>query len=398
MKKNTKENRGKYIGVTAFMVMMLCVLAACGKKNIDVTESLTVKFEGCNGYGIAELENEYGWEDDAFEAAGIDSIDSFSSLADGLAIESAVSYEVFPNENLSNGDKVTVKATFSNETVENYNIKFTSKERTFTVEGLPEVKQVDLFENIEVEFNGIAPNAKASVIDASSDHYVMTTYKLDKDSNLNVGDFVTVTAKYDQKKLLENGYMAESDTKQFAVSEVAKYVNSFEEISEEAWIYLEKECSDFLEAKFATSNSYYHMFARAASNDNNSNLYNNYLSTYNALEWGTRGEKLAFEKPQYELTHVYLLETKNMGSLFSAKNKLIMLYTVHVRDNAAGEADAYIPIYFNNILLNADGSNYVDISTIEISNSSFNIDTVYNSNINANKADWNIIEREIKDE
>ena len=60
-----------------------------------------------------------------------------------------------------------------------------------------------------------------------------------------------------------------------------------------------------------------------------------------------------------------------------------MLYTVHVRDNAAGEADAYIPIYFNNILLNADGSNYVDISTIEISNSSFNIDTVYNSNINA---------------
>lgn len=40
----------------------------------------------------------------------------------------------------------------------------------------------------------------------------------------------------------------------------------------------------------------------------------------------------------------------------------------------------------------------IQIYIIEISNSSFNIDTVYNSNINANKADWNIIEREIKDE
>ena len=109
----------------AMLVLLAGTLTACGKTEIDVMEGLELNYNGVDGYGTASIADSYVWEDSAMEAAGIDedkmTDDNIGDMFKGMAaIEEAVSYEVYPNENLSNGDEVTVKATVDNESVEEY--------------------------------------------------------------------------------------------------------------------------------------------------------------------------------------------------------------------------------------------------------------------------------------
>lgn len=71
--------------------------------------------------------------------------------------------ELSPKENLSNGDEVTVTAVVDNDTAKEYDLALKGGEKKFTVEGLQEPQELDLFENIDVQFNGIAPYITASV-------------------------------------------------------------------------------------------------------------------------------------------------------------------------------------------------------------------------------------------
>lgn len=328
MKNRGKEKVLRFMGVGAFAVFMFATLTACGKKTINVTETLSVKFDGCNGYGVAELENEYAWESEAFKEAGVEQMDALNALANGVVIESAVSYEVSPKENLSNGDEVTVRAVYSNEAVEDYNIKFTASEKKFVVEGLPDVKQVDLFENIDVAYKGIAPNVTASIVDGNTDSYVLTTYALDKSSNLNVGDVVTVTVKYDKQKLLEAGYMAESDTKEFQVSGVASYVTELSEIPEDVMGKMKRQMEDAL-------------LAHTASN------------------WS---EKESLVGMNFLGNYLLLLKSGMSGS---ANNMLYLVYKIDV-NNSEDSFSYYTYCRFNDLILLEDGTCSIDLSSYKM--------------------------------
>ena len=47
--------RKRKIMVVALITLMGLLMTGCGKKKIDVTEDLTVNFDGYNGYGTAML-------------------------------------------------------------------------------------------------------------------------------------------------------------------------------------------------------------------------------------------------------------------------------------------------------------------------------------------------------
>lgn len=241
-----------------FISMCLLFLSGCGllRKKIDVTETLSLKYNGVDGHATAELVDAYEWEAEAFKKAGIKEIDSFDSLGDALVIESAVTYDISPNKNLSNGDEVTVTASIDEDVAKKYKLKLTSKEREFIVEGLPDVEKIDLFEDVVVNFEGIAPNVTASLNSNYSEKYVITAFTLDKNSGLDIGDVVTVRANYDKDQLLKDGYKAKSDTKEFRVENVSKYISSLEDIPKDADETLKKQTEDTIVANVAKLKSY----------------------------------------------------------------------------------------------------------------------------------------------
>ncbi|MCM1386450.1 MAG: hypothetical protein NC231_03920 [Bacillus sp. (in: Bacteria)] len=314
--------------ITVGIVMTLCflILTGCGTKKIDVMESVTLTYNGVNGYGTADIENAYDWEKEALEQAGVKEIENFSSLGDALMIEMSVSYTVSPNENLSNGDEVTVTAVVDNEAVKEYGIKFVAEEKKFKVEGLPEVQYVDLFENIDVSYTGIAPNVTAHIADANTDTYVQgIRYVLDKTDNLNIGDKVTVTAEYDKSKLLEKGYMAESDTKEFEVSNVAKYVVELSEIPDSVLESMKSQMEDAMKAHVA--------------------------SKWDEIE----------SMKDMEYVGSYLLTAKDSMQMYNEHNMIYLIYKIEV-DNSENNFFFYSYCRYNDLIILEDGTCSVDIS------------------------------------
>lgn len=353
------------------VVAILCffALTGCGTKKIDVMETVTLTYSGVNGYGTANIENAYDWEADALKQAGIETVDDLASFGGALTIEFAVSYEVYPKENLSNGDEVTVKASIDNEAVEQFKIKFIGQEKKFTVQGLKEVQYVDLFENIDVDYQGIAPNVSATVSDANTDCYVQTRYVLDKNNNLDIGDTVTVSAEYDKDKLLEAGYMAESDTKEFVVSGVAKYVTELAEIPEESIDQLKKQTEDIIEADVAKRTKSNTMWA----SDNVCSLSNKtFLGNYflKAKDIGS-----AYRKNYYY--YVYQLD-------FTGKYDFSCYYTVGYYDLAINEEN--MCIYDFDKCINPNPS--ISVSKVTFYSGYEDLDKLYNDCITQNLVDY----------
>lgn len=275
------------------------------------------------------MENEYGWEAEALEAAGVKSIDTFSDLGDALMIESAVSYEIQPKENLSNGDEVTVSTVINDEVAENYKIKFVYNEKKFIVEGLPEIEQVDIFDNIDVSFQGIAPNVTAYLDNANTDSYVRMSYKMDKNNNLNIGDVITVTADYNKEDLLEAGYIAESDTKEFVVEGVAQYVSELSQIPSDILEKLKKQMEDATKSHVA--------------------------------------DKWAEEETLKEMEYLgsYLLTLKDGMQQNNDYNMLYLIYKIDV-DNSEGSFSYYSYCKYKNLIILEDGTCSVDISNYSL--------------------------------
>lgn len=246
----------KMVITAALLFMTAGTLAGCGKKQIDVMDGIELEFNGVDGYGTAYIVDESVWEDEALEAAGItDDDDSgvFGALQGMYTIESAVEYEISPRDNLSNGDVVTVTVKLDNDSVEDYKIEFTGSEKKFTVEGLKEVEEIDLFEGVEVKFEGFAPYVKATLSTQSSNNVVYVNYTIDKRENLTVGDTVVVTAEYDAESLLHQGYIAMADTKEFVLSECDRYVMELADIPSDTVDKMNKQFEDAFLAQVANT-------------------------------------------------------------------------------------------------------------------------------------------------
>ena len=276
------------------ILFLLCsmtgfILTGCGSAKINVSDSLSVNFEGCDGYGTAKIQDSYEWEKKALAELGltepgIDMIDDLSSLETAAVLESAVSYSVTPEKDLSNGDEVIVTININEEKLKDYKLKFIAEERKYIVQGLPEVKEIDLFEDINVKFDGVAPCVRASLDKMFSNKYVETYFSIDNDKNLNIGDAVVVTAAYDSEKLLKAGYKAINDTKEYIVEGVSKYITSLDELPEDADEILKKQTEDIIASNSAKLYGYaldsskflgnYLLYAK--SND----LWDNYNCVY----------------------------------------------------------------------------------------------------------------------
>ena len=331
------------------LLMMAGALTGCGKKEVDVMAGIEVEFSGVDGYGTAWITDKDAWEERAFEAAGIkekldaDSEEVIEATQAAFVIEEAVRFEISPTENLSNGDVVTVTAIVDNESVEDYKIVFKGDKKTFTVEGLKEVEQIDLFDGVTVEFEGFAPYVKASINDKHTNSDIYVTYSLDRSENLTMGDTVTVTAEYDGESLLQKGYMAEESTKEFVVDECDRYVTVLEEIPEDMIGKMNKQFEDAFRAYVAKDW------------DNPENL--------NSIEYIGN----------------YLLTSKE-GMDNSAVNACFGVYKINIV-NEEGGFDYYSYCRFNNIIILKDGTCSVDLTDYRMPEGSVFSKRIYSGDI-----------------
>lgn len=154
-------------------------------------EMVKVVFSGIDGYGTAEItnsKNDYG-----------------------------LSFKLDKTSGLSNGDTVKVTISYNYSELLSKGFTLSDSAKSYTVSGLTEAEEVDLFDALTVTFSGTEHYGKVNIEDSSAYMNYFVTYSADKTTGLSNGDKVTITAYYDEEVLKTIGLKPLSGTKEYIV-------------------------------------------------------------------------------------------------------------------------------------------------------------------------------------
>jgi hypothetical protein len=206
--------------------LMIFVLAACGETTVSAEEMFNINVSGYDGEGVLTISPDYKYATRlAKEVKGDDFTDADDILFQLLFSEAMEIDTDDDTEELSNGDEITFTVSYAKEAFKEAGVIISPTEFTYTVkklEEVPPIEKVDVFEGMDVTFEGVSPYIKASFSGSEYSGYV--TYSLDKSSPLKNGDTVTLTATPGDRLLSEKNSEPTSLTKEFTVEGFPEYV------------------------------------------------------------------------------------------------------------------------------------------------------------------------------
>ncbi|MBE6837351.1 MAG: zinc ribbon domain-containing protein [Ruminococcus sp.] len=191
-------------------------------EELDIFKDLTVEFEGRDGSGDASISEE--------------NCSDFVKNNFNFYISSS-SY------NLENGDEITVEAYFTgwdydsdnkgckDEESNKFYVFEESQKKTYKVEGLTPLEEVDVFEYIDVVYNGIAPDVYISLQwKEETPDYVRNGVYVDADTwNLDIVEGATFVATAEASySFADNGYKLKETEHTYTIdfSNTEKYASA----------------------------------------------------------------------------------------------------------------------------------------------------------------------------
>lgn len=242
------------------VVIMVAVMLISGhKEKINLEDYIKVEVDGYNGSGTAEVEWKESLDKAIVKALGYDE-DDVKDLTDSESLEiyneykevmDAIEFKVDKEENLSNGDKITVKITYDNKEAKEHGIKFTGEKYVMTVKGLEELRGVDPFDGLEVTYSGKSPNASVRFEYKGEEDFINGYYfKADKEDGLRVGDKITVTCEVPDYAIDDKGVKITSTTKEYTVENVEAYLEKLADVESKVLTDIKTETEDVVNAYF----------------------------------------------------------------------------------------------------------------------------------------------------
>lgn len=329
-------------GVCALLIIVVVaiVLVATHKTKINLNDYITVEFTGYNTNGEAEVDFDYtSYYDDLIKASP-----SFKNAYNGsysgmfsayYDMVDSVDWELDESSGLKNGDVVTVTFEFDNEAASKFKIEYAGEPTEYTVEGLKEVKTIDPFDGVTVEFTGTSPDVRAEVKCTNTDEvYDNIYYDLSKSYEIKVGDKITVTVTNDPEYFIEEyGCAFTTTTKEFECKGVDQYVSKVADIKPETLDSMKTQTEDVINSYFAGDSKY-----------------------------------ISLSDLKFEGT--YFLYAKDGAWTWNGKNQLYVIYSGKVKSNEEkkqfDETTVYFPVRFTDIMQYADGTQYVDLKSNSI--------------------------------
>ncbi len=250
----------KKVPVYAWIIIAVVIVAAIVggvfaykvTHTIDINEYLNVEFNGYDTVGTVDVELDETFWEDLYEKASFkdkaklekeDYFDVYYTEGDYMQSElgNKIKFEVDPEDNLSNGDEVTVSWKVKTDSIKKkYGVTIKSEDKVFTVEELEEVESFDPFEAIEVTYSGISGDGEINIeVTSDEDIYDDFSFSASDDYYLSEGDVVTITFApyYDEEDLKEvcaeeYGMVPTEVEKEYTVEGLGHYVESIDEFTE----------------------------------------------------------------------------------------------------------------------------------------------------------------------
>ncbi|MEM0529237.1 zinc ribbon domain-containing protein [Zongyangia sp. HA2173] len=248
----TKLIVGSVIVAIVIIVATIMILLS-QPTTIHLEDMVTIEFSGYNTVGQATAYlNSEEFDLRLAKALGKGKFDLTSTNAYAIC-RNAIQLSVEPANGLSNGDKAVVRISYDNEAVKEYDIKFSGKSASFTVEGLANLTEIDPFEGLNVSFSGFSPDGQVEFEYSGDNPYVGSIgFVCDKSSGLKNGDVITISFQKDSESAaVQDGYKLVQDSKKYTVDGLDEYVDSYSDLPQDFLEMAKQEAEDLIQSYVA---------------------------------------------------------------------------------------------------------------------------------------------------
>ena len=350
MDKKTQMRIGIIAAAVVLVLVVAVVLIKTHKTKIDLQDYAKVNFSGYDKYGKAELDfDNVKFMKDFAEAAGIgDDLEDYESISDlydldkgdlkditeAVAIfeEITTGCKLDKESGLKNGDTVKLTFKFDNDKAKEFGVKFVGDDLEVKASGLKEVKEIDPFQDVKVEFSGTSPDVSVSVENESQEEGISGLYfKAEPDDDLKVGDKVKVTVDYDEDSFIEEyGCILKVTEKEYTVEKVDAYLTAANELNDDVVARMKTQTENTIKAYFAT-------------------------------------EKEELKQSNLKYVGYYFMSNIHPDG-WNPYNQVYMVYSAKVKSKSKSfkTSTVYLPVKFTNVIKYADGTLYVDTDSDSI--------------------------------
>ncbi len=319
----TKKKKGMPIIIAVIAVIILAIFIKSRPEKINVEELVTITYSGYDGYGTAyaRLDSDFIYntykESKGVRAFDEDKWEEYYKELENLenCIES-IELELNKESEIENGDKLTVKISYDNKLAKKCGLKFTGNKVSLNVKDLEKILEIDPFKNLEVTFTGTAPFGTVEYNYTGDSTYINTySFTVDKRDNLRNGDKIVISIAMEDAQTIRNGFVLEEKEKEYKVSGLGSYVESYSDIKGKYLDTLKSEAQDVIMATVAT-----------------------YIDTCKLGELSYCGYVFNAQKPETQMTSANY-------------NNLYIIYGGMLTDSANSFEDCYVyfPVRFSNV-------------------------------------------------
>ena len=270
---------GAAVAALILIIVVVVVIVNIVKTNQAIKDkTLTFKedyfevnFDGYDTLGTVDVYYSDEFEDKAFDALGYTSKSQRKKTKAQEALSDlkyeVIDFEISKEEELSNGDEITIKVTIAEDydsklDVVKVNAKKKDKkdadiiikeiELKYTVEGLDKITKYNPFDDLEVETSGSDGDVWVDWTYVGDEYLSYYDFECDNEYDLSIGDEFTITIEdYAVEYLLDNyGVLVTETSKTFEVESADRYITSAKDVSDDLLTYMQELAVEEIEDEY----------------------------------------------------------------------------------------------------------------------------------------------------
>lgn len=342
-KSGKTRHRGTFM-VSGGLLFLLITILICWDRSfrrVDLNEQAVVAFSGFDTKGSVSVsfQPEEGYEE----------------------FYRTVEASVTPNGNLSNGEQVTIQFSYDENLAKELRMKVKAEEQKTEVTGLSKGQQVtldELFANLKITYEGVAPQVKIGMENISEDPFFgRVSFLMEEPKEFyRPGDIFRVRAVFDEEEAVRLCYEilgSESDyEKVFTVSDVDSYLTNGNELTAEH----KKVLADAGKELLHDANDYgLRIFSEA-------NLMPIWIDNKTTFQWSN---------PRLLSMYFHSVKDDVSGKTGTHQNDLECIYMAMISQADGVGCEAEVVVRFTDLIQKADGSIDLSLDTGEVISASY---------------------------
>ena len=329
MGRTIKKRRVGLIIAAAGVIAVIVVAIFIRLQKFDVWDYITISYEGANGYASPDFTLN---KDKLYKELMGKSTDSDKSYNVKMLIASIeITTEA---EDVSNGDKYKVTIDFDKKYEDAVGISMGSGSRKIKAAGIQKGTAISLFDNVDVMFAGISPEATVNISNNWENEYLSgLTFTADKTTGIKFGDTVNVTCNATYEDIARHGYLAEKLEQSYDADKLPSFATNVSQVDSKVIEQVKKEVLETIASE--TSVNTFHMLYKATKDV--SFLY--HVNNETCMD--------------SKVTGVYFLSGN--GQQTDANNYIYVFASAVISDSEDSRT-VYFAFSYSNTYLNVDGT------------------------------------------